>query len=223
MAQMVPLAQGKTFHILGIIQRDASNSMVIRDWLNAIRPHTITLEFSQYGLMFRKEKGPLYKKKIEFVLAQMRQGEEICNEDALSSLNAYIDLPSEYEAALHYCNENGASLHLVDMDLFSYMKLKDVDELFSEKNIRSLIGTQEDGHTCVHERIIARLFFDSGIQMTPYTEEMLIRDRYMGHRIGALLQGHKGKRITHITGWQHLRDPYNIFTPFHPVRVFPYD
>ena len=57
----------------------------------------------------------------------------------------------------------------------------------------------------------------------PYTEEMLIRDRYMGRRIGTLLQDNKDKRITHITGWQHLKDPHNVFTPFHPIKVFPYD
>jgi len=222
MAHMVSLAPGKTFHILGVIHRDKSNNRIIGDWLNTIRPHAITLEFSRYGFMFRKEKGPLYRNKIASVITQMRQNGEICNEEALSFLNAYIDPPSEYEAASLYCNENGASLCLVDMDLFSYMKLKNADELFSEKNIRDVIGTQ-DGFIRSNERIMARLFFDSGIQTAPYTEEMLIRDRYMSHRIGTLLQDHKGKRITHITGWQHLKDPYNVFTPFHPVKVFPYD
>jgi hypothetical protein len=220
---MVPLAQEKTFHILGIIHRERNNSLIIRDWLNTMRPDTITLEFSKYGLNFRKEKGALYKEKIESVLSQMNQRGEPYNEEALSFLNAYIDLPSEYEAASFYCNENGASLHLVDMDLFSYMKLKNIDELFSEKNIRNIIGTYKDGHRPGYERVMARLFLDSGVPAVPYTDEMLIRDRYMGHKIGTLLQEHTATRIAHITGWQHLRDPYNIFTPFHPVKVFPYD
>lgn len=222
MAHKVPLAQGKTFHILGIIHRDKDNSRIIGNWLNKIKPQVITLEFSRYGLMFRKEKGPLYRKKLESVLTQMRQDGETYNKEALSFLNAYIDTPSEYEAASLYCNENSASLYLVDMDHFSSIKLKDIDELFSEKNIKNVMATK-GGHTTTHERIMARLFFDSGIQTAPYTEEMLIRDRYMGRRLGVLLQDHKGKRITHITGWQHLKDPYNIFATFHPVKVFPYD
>ena len=219
---MVPLAQGEIFHILGIIHRDIDNGRIISNWLNRIKPQVITLEFSRYGLMFRKEKGGLYRKKLESVLAQMRQDGEAYNEEALSLLNAYVDPPSEYEAASFYCNESGASLHLVDMDHFSRLKLNNIDELFSEKNIKSVIGTQCN-HVNAHERIMARLFFSSGIQTTPYTEEMLIRDRYMGRRLAKLLQDNKGKRITHITGWQHLKDPYNIFTPFHPVKVFPYD
>jgi hypothetical protein len=222
MAHVVSSTQEKTFHILGIIHRDESNGRIIGDWLNMIRPQVITLEFSRYGLMFRKEKGPAYKKKVEAILSQMRQDGEIFNDEAVAFLHAYIDLPSEYEAASLYCNENGAFLHLVDMDLFSYMKLKNADELFSEKSIRSMIETS-GGHTSAHERVLARLFFDSGIQVAPYTEEMLIRDRYMGHWIGVLMQNNENKRIAHITGWQHLKDPYDIFTPFHPVKVFPYD
>jgi hypothetical protein len=222
MARMVPLAQEKTFHILGVIHRDKDNGRIIGDWLNKIKPQVITLEFSRYGLMFRKEKGPLYRKKLESVLAQMRHDREAYDEEALSFLNAYIDPPSEYEAASFYCNENNASLHLVDMDHFSYMKLKDIDELYGEKNIKNVIAAQGD-HTTSRERIMARLFFDSGIQTAPYTEEMLLRDRYMGRRLNTLLQDHKGKRIAHITGWQHLKDPYNIFAPFNPVKVFPYD
>jgi hypothetical protein len=219
---MVPLAQGNTFHILGIIHRDKDNGRVIGDWLNKIKPHVITIELSRYGLMFRKERGHLFRKKLESVLAQMRKDGETYNEEALSFLNAYIDLPSEYEAARFYCNENDASLHLVDMDFFSYTKLKDVDALFSEKNIRNVIGT-DNGSIENNERVMARLFFGSGIQTALYTEEMLIRDKFMGRRVGRLLQDHKGKRIAHITGWQHLKDPYSIFTPFNPVKVFPYD
>jgi len=223
MASMVPSTQEKTFHILGIIHGDISNCRIIKDRLNMIRPRIITLEFSRYGLMFRKEKGPAYRRKIESVLSQMRQDGEAFNDEAVSSLNGYIDLPSEYEAASSYCNENNASLHLVDMDIFSYIKLKNTDELFSEKNIRNIIGTSDGRHTIAYEKVMARLFFNAGIQTAPYTEEMLVRDRYMGRRIGTLLQDNKDKRITHITGWQHLKDPYNVFTPFHPIKVFPYD
>jgi hypothetical protein len=222
MAYMVSSTQEKTFHILGIIHRDKNNGRIIGDCLNMIRPQLITLEFSRYGLMFRKEKGPLYRKKIESVLSQMRQCGEVFNDEAVYSLNAYIDLPSEYETASLYCDENSASLHLVDMDLFSYMKLKNADELFSEENIRSIIR-RRDGHTSSHERAMARLFFNSGIQVAPYTEEMRIRDKYMGHRISTLLQDRKNRRITHITGWQHLKDPCNVFTSLHPIKVFPYD
>jgi hypothetical protein len=209
--------------MLVIIHRDKANSTVIGGWLKKIKPDAVTLEFSPYGLMFRKTWGAFYKKKIESILIRMRHDGQTYNEEALSFLNAYIDLPVEYKAASLYCRENNASLHLVDMDLFSYMNLRNTDELFSEDNIRSIAATRVSPASG-NEKTMARLFFDSGIEMAPYTEEMRIRDRYMSRRIGMLLQDNKEERcVTHITGWQHLKDPCNIFTPFHPVKVFAYD
>lgn len=223
MIRDVWLPRKKAFHMLGIIHRDKANSRVIGGWLKKIRPDAVTLEFSPYGLMFRKTWGTLYRKKIESILTRMRHDGQTCNEEALSFLGAYIDLPAEYKAASLYCRENNASLHLVDMDLFSYMNLKNIDELFSEDNIRNIAATQ-GSPTSGNERAMARLFFNSGIEMIPYTEEMRIRDGYMSRKIGTLLQNNKVERcITHITGWQHLKDPCNIFTPLHPVKVFAYD
>lgn len=222
MARKVSPDQEKSFHILGVIHRDNNNKRIVGEWLNKIRPQVVTLEFSQYGLTFRKERGPLYRKKIKSVLAQMRRDGETCNEEALSFLNAYIDIPSEYEAASLYCDENGAPLYLVDMGLFSFIKLKNTDEVFNEINIRNIARTRDICST-TNERFLARLFFDSGIQTIPYTEEMRVRDRYMSRRISKVLQDHKGMRVAHITGWRHLNDPCHFFTPFHPVKVFPYD
>ena len=219
---MTHLVGENTFYILGVIHRDRDSRALIHGWLNKIKPHFVTLEFSQYGLMFRKEKGPMYRKELESVLAKMRRSKEAFNEEASSFLYSYIDLPGEYEAASRYCSENGASFHLVDMDLYSSLKLKKADELFSEENIKNIIRTF-DGHVSGNERVMARLFFDSGVQTAPYTEEMLARDRYMAKRIRILMQRHPGKKFTHITGWQHLKDPHDVFAPFHPVKVFPYD
>jgi hypothetical protein len=208
--------------MLGIIHRDKANGTVISNWLKKIRPDVVTLEFSPYGFMFRKIRGLFYKKKIESILTQIRHNGQTYNEEALSFLNAYINLPAEYETASLYCRENNASLHLIDMDLYSYINLKNADELFSEENIKRIAASQSNPASG-NERVMARLFFDSGIETIPYTDEMCIRDRYMARRIGTLLQSQKELRITHITGWQHLKDPYGIFSPYHPVKVFAYD
>ena len=222
MASAVSSVQEEVFYMLGIIHRDNENGAVIGNWLNRMRPHIVTLEFSRYGLAFRRGKGRIYRSRIESLLIRMRQNGQTVSEEALSFLRAYIDLPAEYEAASHYCDQTGASLHLVDADIFSRRRLKDTDELFSEDNMRNLMAAR--GHHAERsERVMARLFFDAGIQTSPYTDEMHIRDKYMSNKIHALMKSHKGERITHITGWQHLRDPYNIFTPLHPVKVFPYD
>ena len=217
-----PETGDRSFYILGMIHKDKDNGRLIDKWLGQIKPHVVTLEFSQYGLMFRKEKGAIYRKQIESVIIDMRQNKEAFNEEALSFLYSYIDLPCEYESAARYCNATDASLHLIDIDLFSYLKLKKVEELLSTENIRKLLTTY-DRQVNDSERAMAKLYFDSGVQIAPYTDEMLIRDKYMGRRIGILMRYHHGRRFAHITGWQHLRDPSGVFAPFHPVKVFPYD
>jgi len=58
------------------------------------------------------------------------------------------------------------------------------------------------------ERTMARLSFESGTQIVPYTEEMLIRDKHMSDKIALLMRAHPAQCFAHITGWQHLRDPY---------------
>ncbi|MBA4389793.1 MAG: hypothetical protein C0399_02515 [Syntrophus sp. (in: bacteria)] len=219
---MLPLADEKTFYMLGVIHRDKNNGQIVERWLNEIRPDVITIEFSQYGLIFRKEKGLMYRKQVESVLEKMRQNREAYNEEALSFLYAFIDLPGEYEAASRYCIGNSAVLYPVDIDFFSYMNLRKIDELFSEENIRNVVGTY-DGQVGSNERAMARLFFDAGIEMTPYTEEMHIRDRYISRKINVLMRYYSGKQFAHITGWQHLKDPQAVFAPLHPVKVFPYD
>jgi hypothetical protein len=219
---MPPLSHETTLYMLGVIHRDKDNGKIVDRWLNEIRPDVVTIEFSQYGLTFRKEKGRLYYEQLESVLEKMRQNREKYNEEALSFLYAFIDLPVEYEAASNYCVGSNAALYPVDMDLFSSMNLRKIDELFSEENIRNVIGTNGEP-VGDNEKAAARLYFDAGIEMTPYTEEMRIRDRYIYRKIRVLMQHHSGKRFAHIAGWQHLKDPHGVYAPLNPVKVFPYD
>jgi len=222
MVSNIRLPRETIFHMLGIIHRDKANGTVIGNWLEKLRPDVVTLEFSPYGFMFRKTRGAFYKKKLESILTQIRHNGQPYNEEALSFLTTYINLPVEYEAASLYCRENKIPLHLIDIDMYSYKNLENIDELFSEENIKRIAASQSN-LASGGERIMAKLFFDSGIETIPYTDEMSTRDKYMSRKIGVLLEGQKGIRITHITGWRHLKDPHGIFAPFHPIKVFAYD
>ncbi|HVN96992.1 MAG TPA: hypothetical protein VMT62_11220 [Syntrophorhabdaceae bacterium] len=212
----------KGLYILGMIHRDRENGKLTDLWLDRIKPHVVTLEFSQYGLKFRKEKGHIYRKRIESVAMDMRQKKEALDEESLAFLCAYVDLPSEYESSVRYCRDRPALLYLLDMDLFSYLKLRSVEELLNVKNIRKVLEARE-APTGSAERALARLYFDTGVQTAPYTDEMLIRDKYMSRRLQILMRHHQGKRFVHITGWRHLKDPDNLFACLGPTKVFPYD
>ncbi|MCX5813394.1 MAG: hypothetical protein NT178_12750 [Proteobacteria bacterium] len=213
--------QGRLF-ILGVIHRDDRGAELLQKWLSSITPEVITLEFSNYGLTFRKERGMEYKKRLEAVLNKMKDDNEPYNRDALSQLFAYINMPYEYEVTSRYAEEHNASLHLIDMDDFSYLKLQKTDELFEEKNIRQLLYG-ETGTGGSKEKAAARLFFEKGVRVFPYTDEMYIRDKYVSSRISVLMKHHKHKQFLHICGWQHLQDPYGLYAPFNPGKAFFYD
>jgi hypothetical protein len=73
------------------------------------------------------------------------------------------------------------------------------------------------------QKAMARLFLETGIKTLPYTEEMRVRDRLMSQRIGHLVKRHAPSRVVHICGWQHLYDPFGLYTALCPKKAFIYD
>jgi hypothetical protein len=222
MAQACSEDKTKRLFIIGVIHRDDRGAELLNEWLSTIAPEVITLEFSNYGLAFRKERGVEYKRRLEEVLNKIRADNEPCNADGVRQLFAYINMPYEYEIASRYSEDHKTPLHLVDMDGFSYLKLQQIDELFEEKNIRKLL-CGEAGPSGCKETVIARLFFEKGMKVFTYTDEMYIRDKYVIKRLSLLMKHHKQKRFLHVCGWQHLQDPYGLYTRFNPEKAFIYD
>ena len=142
-------------------------------------------------------------------------------EDALDALFSYIDLPLEFTAASEYCDRRGAHLFLVDMDRFSSVNLSRMDELIAKENLRMLLGSDQGRGG--RQKAMARLFLEKGIKTFPYTEEMRLRDRHMSKRIGHLVKRHAPSRVVHICGWQHLCDPFGLYTALYPKKAFIYD
>jgi hypothetical protein len=222
MAQACFEDREKRFFVLGVIHRDDEGPDLLRDWLVRTLPDVITLEFSNYGLEFRKRKGDEYRRKIKDVLDRMNSNGEPHDVNALSSLFSFIDLPYEYEVASRYAGEHNASLYLIDMDAFSYLKLRKAEELFEETNIRQIFSG-EGPRAGGNEKAAARLFFEKGIKLSSYDNEMYVRDKYMSNRISVLMKHHTNKRFLHVCGWQHLEDPYGLYVPLNPMKVFLHD
>jgi hypothetical protein len=213
----------KKFVMLGVIHRDERDPLVLAEWMERIGPDVITLEFSNYGLAFRKERGKEYRGRIDEVLKGLpgvaRQGDK----GSLEALYSYFDLPHEFKAASRYSSEHATPLYLVDMDMFSSLKLRKVDELVSRTNVEKLLSEENGGSAGPFEETAARLFFEKGVTIVSYTDEMCIRDTYMSNRIAVLMKYYGDKRFLHICGWQHLQDPCNVYSPLNPVKVFFHD
>lgn len=210
------------FFMLGIIHRDARNDTIIEKWMDDVKPGVVTLELSSYGLAFRQERGSEYAARIDDIFLKLCSEGYPCRRDDLRYFYSYVGVPREYVVARDYCLENRADLHLVDAGLFSYMKLRKIDELISEENIRKNLVEDTCGMSAA-ENVLARLYFGSGVSAFRYTDEMAFRDRFMSRRIARLMKRSRGKRFLHIAGWRHLKDPLGLYAPLSPVKIFPYD
>ncbi len=208
--------------ILGVIHRDTGGGELLARCLDAWEPDVITLEFSSYGLEYRSGKGQTLKRKAERVADGMKSEGKYVNEMALDAVLAYLDPPCEFSIASAYVAARGLSLCLVDNDRFSRERLMHSEELVSESNLEKLLsGPVLD--TCEREKAVARLYFDKGLRVFPYTEEMMTRDARIADRIAALMKDGGGKRFLHVCGWQHLCDPLDLYASLRATKVFIHD
>jgi hypothetical protein len=211
-----------TFFMLGVIHRDEEGPALLMDWLARIKPGVVTLELSHYGLRFRRELGEEYAKRINQIVAKREERGESCSRKALKSLLSYVNIPYEYDGVSAYADEYGIPFYLIDMDFFSYVKLRTIEDLLSEENIEKALARAE-GPNGNQEMAMARLYFEKGIKVAQYDREMYVRDRYMSAKIQDLMKGNHDKRFLHVCGWQHLQDPSNLYSHFNPTKVFSHD
>ena len=210
------------FIMLGVIHRDEDGPALLKDWLARIKPDVVTIELSHYGIRFRRELGEEYKRRVGEIVTHLNENGEKYNEEALASLFAYVNTPYEFDVVSAYAAEQGIPFSLIDMDFFSYVKLRAIEDLFSEENIEKVL-TQTEGPNGNQEKAAARLYFEKGIKIVPYDREMYVRDRYMTARINDLMKNNPNRRLLHVCGWQHLEDPSNLYGIFQPTKVFSHD
>lgn len=212
------------FVMLGTIHREPTGRLALPEWLDFLKPEAITLEFSEYGLCYRKTHAAMLLDRLTSLTRDMEADGESIDNRAVEAIRCYIDLPYEYVAVSEYCDAYRVPLFLVDCDEPSRVKLGGVDELLCRENLRLLFRHYESvASENRKERVLARLFFHRGVRVCTYTAEMLVRDRHIAERVSSLMAEHEHKRFAHVCGWQHLVDPQSIYARFNPVKVFVHD
>ncbi len=209
--------------MLGIIHRDRDAEGLLRQRLASLKPDVITLEFSRYGLEYRKENRAALHERLNRTVDGLRAEGIDIDERALGSVLSYIDVPSEYAVAAEHSAAAAIPLHLLDVDRFSKVKLQAIDELLARDNLSKLLSEPHLASGGHREATIARLFFEKGVKAFAYTREMRVRDRHMGAQLARLLARRAASHIVHICGWQHLCDPDRFYEPLHPAKAFIYD
>ena len=208
--------------ILGVIHRDREGASILARYLDDWMPAAVTVEFSDYGLKYREAEGEVLRRRVYDVVDEMKCCGREVDGSSLEAVLAYLEPPCEFVVASDYAVRSGLPLYLIDDDRYSRSKLADIEELISRENLEKLLSgpLQND---CKYQRTLARLFFDKGIGLCSYTEEMETRDRIIRDRIRTLMLRHQGGRLLHICGWEHLRDPRGVYEALNPMKVFIYD
>ena len=207
--------------MLGTIHRDKEGENLLRQWLAGYKPDAVTVEFSHYGLEFRRLRGAVLQERVKVVVDEMAGEGVSADTRAVDELLSYLDPSFEFSVASDYCEAHRIPIHLIDLDRSSRAQLGKVNELLSPANLRAMFtGPVPERNR--QERSLARLSLERNINLTPYTKDMAMRDRHMSRRIGRLIS-RTGGRYLHICGWQHLRDPLGLYEFLAPHKAFIYD
>jgi hypothetical protein len=136
-----------TLTLLGTVHRDPQGLTRLGKDLARLKPHVISLEFSRYGLTYRRRRKKILTKKLLQGLPEIRETETLRIADlkgllrstGIGGIAALIDLPFEYKGARFYSLRHGLPLYLLDLSSSSRRLLSHIDELLSPKNLQKVI------------------------------------------------------------------------------------
>lgn len=209
----------KSLYMIGIIHMDKGAQKRLRKIIESIGPCAITVEFTNYGLNFRRKNYRRIRRKLKRKLSQFH---ELPRTKVTENLLNFLRIPYEYVIAKNYARNKGIPLYLVDMDFFSFLRLRYVDDLLKDENVR-IMAKCACSHDLNDEKRIADMYFEKNTKLFKYSEEMRVRDEYTCRLIRRIMEENRGEKIVHVCGWQHLADEYGYFSKLNPHKIYIYD
>lgn len=227
-----------TLTLLGTVHRDPQGMTKLVKDLAKLKPHVITLEFSRYGLTYRRRRKKILTEKLLQGLRDIQQTEtlrifelkDLLRSTGIGGIAALLDLPFEYKGARFYSRCHSLPLYLLDLSSFSRRLLSHIDELLSPENLQKVITfeTASFRETITSEyKHAENLLFSKKqspcLQFIPTDENWQKRERSMAGRIKKIVAKHQGQHIVHISGWQHLLTSkgtlFNLLNDLTPQRI----
>ena len=109
--------------LLGTVHRDPQGLTKLVKDLARLKPDVITLEFSRYGLTYRRRKKKILTERFLQGLLEIRATEtlriselkNLLRATGIGGIAALIDLPFEYKGARFYSRRHHLPLYLLDL------------------------------------------------------------------------------------------------------------
>lgn len=207
----------KKLYMIGVIHGDDRAKKRLLRILQNISPDVVTVEFTNYGLNFRTKNVNWIKKKVKKIFSCMNDEKE-----KIKNSLKILKIPYEYLTAKRYAEAKRIPLFLVDMDFFSFFRLRYVRELLDGENLLKLVNEEHCPPLQIEKRI-ANAYFEKNIKIFSSSEEMRVRDEYTVRLITKIMEENIGRVIAHICGWQHLIDENGYYSKFNPQKIYIYD
>jgi hypothetical protein len=227
-----------TLTLVGTVHRDPQGLTKLVKDLARLKPHVITLEFSMYGLTYRRRRKKILTEKLLQGLQEIREPETLklpqlkglLRSTGIGGIAALLDLPFEYKGARFYSQRHGLSLHCLDSSFYSRQLLNHVQKLISPENLKKVIDSENTqlAETVIREYKHAENLLHKGtpspwLQLMHTDEDWQKREHFMADRLRKIVATYQGRHIVHIGGWQHLVTKqgtlYNLLEDLKPQRI----
>ncbi len=206
-------------HLLGTVHHDPKGCQKLHDFLEQQGADLILLEFSAYGLSYRKENGAHLQKQFWINLAWAAgqlglKAKGARQHPEVDAVRRQLGLPFEYRAARRFGLRHRVPVHLVDCSSFSQRMIASWEELVSPKNLFHLLSIPSHRPPVdLLYRKAHRLIFPEGTHRPPGELPSKApspsglwqkRERDLARRIENILAFHDTKKPVYVGGWQHL-------------------
>ena len=232
--------------LVGTIHRDPNGLPRPLATLEREDPDIITLEMSEYGVVFRERTAPRLKDRLFDILGGLHEkwGQEQDREPdkpqnpfkvgAIRAILLTLELPFEFRAVRAYCKRKRIPYRCIDLSKYSRAKLKMLQEgVITEDNVRKILTfVPVDTHEELRKhRLLARRLTSQNVDHLliraclsgKMGDGMAHRDRYMSLRIKEILRN--DKKTLHVGGWEHMLDDpqgktlYSLLKGLRPRRL----
>jgi hypothetical protein len=214
---------------IGTSHIDPKGHERISKLLISLHPQIIVLEMSRFAILFRKTIGNLCRK----VLTRHIEHLQLHKNREITYTLQFFALPYEYRAAKQYARSRNVQVILMDVSLFSFLRLIQSFRMLKRENVLSLASMQEDRF--VREKITAERIFNrddlilARIKLTNFERDSLLRmrEKVLIRRLTNILSRYHDKNILYIGGWEHLIDnstQRNLYSNINAVkrRIIPF-
>ena len=202
---------------MGTVHRDPKGFTKLAGLLARERPAAVAVELSPYGLAFRYREGRRLRRRLGRRLRRRTVARGVawrCRGE-FDAIDLQLRVPFEYRAAMRYCRDTGASLHLIDLSPWSREAIHNQwPALVSAENLERIAteAAVELGELVRRDyELAARLLNEPGTPLVPAFlrswagdptwEE---RETALAGRLAELFGEREGGRLVYVGGWQHL-------------------